>query len=164
MNIAVLGAPHTGKTRLVSELNAALNQRGHRVFLIAAEDAKAHPGRFDLTLVCGLDWPLPVGEDFMEQACARQAMDTDLRAALTHHAVSFQVVYGANSHRLSNALRAVDGCEPAQSSRVKAASRAGKFSPGKESENADSFERWQSVCDKCSDPACEHRMFTQLID
>jgi hypothetical protein len=108
--------------------------------------------RFDLTLVCGLDWPLPVAENSMEKALARQAMDTDLRAVLTHCAVSFQVVYGTHSHRLSNALRAVDACESARSSKVKAISRA------------DLQEKWQSACDKCSDPACEHRMFTQLLD
>lgn len=149
MNIAVLGAPHTGKTVLVNALSLALRQRGHRVHLIAAENANAQHGHFDLALVCGLDLPLPVGQDTKDRAFARQATDSALRATLARQAVSFQVVYGTGPDRLSNALRSIDGFEVAQSSPVKAI--------------AGTQEKWQSACDKCSDSACEHRLFTQLI-
>lgn len=163
MNIAVIGAPHTGKTQLVKALNAALGARGHQVFLIAADDAKILPGMFDLTLVCGLDWPVPVGEDAGQQLLARQTMDADLRASLARRALSYQVVYGANSQRLSNALRAVAGAEFAKSRAIKTAPYSEKLSPGKDAESASLREKWQSACDKCSDPVCEHRIFTQLI-
>ena len=149
MNIAVLGAPHTGKKVLAHELEVALRLLGHRVVLMAAENANAQHGHFDLALVCGLDLTLPVGQDTKDRAFARQAADSELRATLARHAVSYQVVYGTGPDRLSNALRAIDGFEVAQSSPVKAI--------------AGTQDKWQSACDKCSDSACEQRLFTQLF-
>ena len=126
-----------------------MRQRGHTVFLLAPEEAKTQCHQFDLTLLCGLDLPLPVGQDTKDRALARQTIDSELRATLAHLPVRFQVVYGIGSDRLSNALRGIEGFEVAQSSPVKAFT--------------DTLEKWQSACDKCSDSACEHRLFTQFL-
>ena len=56
-------------------------------------------------------------------------------------AVPYRVVYGAGADRLQNALAAIDA---ALSPRAPA-------------------RGWAWSCDKCSDPDCEHRLFSQLL-
>lgn len=165
MNIAVLGAPHTGRTVLAGALDAALGPRGHRVQLVATENISDPQGKFDLTLLCGLDLPLFEGPDPERQADGRQIADAELRAALAQHSVNFQVVYGLGPDRLANALRAVEGFEFARVSSGKTFSGACDGPPGPPlTTAARALDKWQSACEKCSDPACEHRIFTQLID
>ncbi|MBC5782408.1 ATP-binding protein [Ramlibacter sp. USB13] len=88
--------------------------------------------RCDTALVMGLDLPSSTGHE---------AEDARIRAQLQAAGVVFQVVYGQGAQRLQSALLALG--------------------LGERSER-DEGRAWNWVCEKCSDPACEHRLFTRL--
>jgi hypothetical protein len=80
-------------------------------------------------------------------------VDALLRSLLQRAGVGYQVVYGTGEHRLQAALRAM------RSAGVLAADVDGATTDG-----AAAVRAWTWVCEKCSDPACEHRLFSQLRD
>jgi predicted ATPase len=133
--IALIGADGTGKTALADALAQRLRQRG-----IAVVDGPsipmALPRACAFTLLMGLDLPVADTEALQRQEQA----DALLRAALAAARLPFAVVHGRGPERLASALRALGlgGAEPPR--------RAAAWS-----------------CDKCSDPACEHRLFTDLL-
>lgn len=99
---------------------------------------------YDLTLVMGLDLPWVADGVQRDPAHPREAVDALLRELLARAGVSYRVVYGTGEDRLRNALAALpDGLA------LRPAPPAGRA-------------RWQWQCDKCSDPECEHRLFTSL--
>ena len=69
-----------------------------------------------------------------------ERFDALLRAALVGAGLPFAVIHGQGGERLANALRAL-GLEAPEDPR-----RSAPFD-----------------CDKCSDPVCEHRLFTDLL-
>lgn len=95
---------------------------------------------YDFTLVTGLDLPWVADGLQRDGPHVREPVDALVREALTKAAVPYRVVYGSGPARLANALRALGivplGEDPG---------------PG----------NWQ--CEKCSDPACEHKLFTGLL-
>jgi nicotinamide riboside kinase len=99
--------------------------------------------RYDLTLLTGLD--LPWVADGLQRAGpqVRDEVDALTRKALADAGVAYRVVYGQGSERVANALAAIDS------------SFAGQPAAGN--------RRWQWNCEKCSDPQCEHRLFTAKI-
>lgn len=160
--IVLLGAPGTGTQALAEALAPHLRAApsplsiahstlvdalaaDHGMHLAAA--LQAHQGAA-LTLLMGLDLPCPAAE--RER---RQAMDARLRATLDAQAIAYRVVYGQGPARLASAMRAlgpllgghqaVDGQTVAHSEARAARLRA-------------------YGCEKCSDPVCEHRLFTAL--
>lgn len=97
---------------------------------------------YDATLVMGLD--LPWAPDGLQRQGpeSREPVDALVRGALERAGIAYRVVYGRGDERLASALLALgQGAPPAD-----AAQRA-----------------WNWSCDKCSDPACEHRLFTGLL-
>jgi hypothetical protein len=134
--IAILGAPGSGKTQLARELAAHLRQFACE---LAVLDGDGRPG--DATLVMGLDLP---------SARGGEAADGRLRAQLQAAGISFQVVYGTGAQRLRGALLALDA--------------AGVLPAGivQRHEEGGASRGWIAACEKCSDPACEHRLFTRL--
>lgn len=141
--IAIVGAPGTGKTELAADIAAHLQSLGLRD--IAIDDAPAPvPGRrYKATLLMGLDLPCDPAT-----ARAREHADALLRAQLQGAGVAYQVVYGTGPQRLQSALRAMQtaGVLPAVAvDREEGRPRA-----------------WTWACEKCSDPECEHRLFTKL--
>lgn len=102
---------------------------------------------YALTLLTGLD--LPWVDDGLHRDAAQPREDVDalLRTLLQRAGIPFQVVYGSGTARSGSALAALRaagllGAAPAPS---------GPQAP------------WTWTCDKCSDPACEHRLFTRLV-
>jgi nicotinamide riboside kinase len=98
---------------------------------------------YDLTLVTGLDLPWVADGLFRDGPHVREPVDALVREGLAKAGVPYRVVYGAGQARLRNALAPVLeflGERPAETA------------PG-----------WNWVCDKCSDPDCEHRLFTGLV-
>ena len=146
MNIAIVGGPATGKTRLMRELLAQrpdlqLTDEPPLLCALHAElppDAAAlrqiaaqHRQAYELTLLTGLDLPAVDG------APCREKMDTLLRATLQQAGIGYGVVYGNGPERLRNALRLI-------------------------SPEAEKPVRWTGPCENCADPDCEHRLFTAL--
>lgn len=162
MRIAILGADGTGKTRLATALVKALST-GQTGVLIADSSALMTAIRsdlllgdtslydlaleqqrgFDLTLLTGLDLTMAADGVPEHQSLAREAMDARLRQILTEHAMPYAVVYGTETQRSASALQAI---------------AHHKGSPVTRS--ADRRRPWHGACEKCSDPECEHRMFT----
>ena len=95
-------------------------------------DAAAASG-CDAVLVLGLDLP---------SAAGGEAEDARIRGALQSAGIPFQVVYGRGAQRLRSALQALG------------------LAPTPDEGNAG--RAWNWVCEKCSDPECEHRLFTRL--
>ena len=123
--------------------------------MLCAEDAlhrfaMAQQGRYDATLVTGLDvaW---TPDGLQREAASREHVDTLLREHLQRAGVAYDVVYGQGPQRLRSAVQALmaRGVLP-QATRE----------PGEGAGAAS----WVWSCDKCSDPACEHRLFTKLKD
>jgi len=112
--------------------------------------ARARQQAYDATLLTGLDLPWQPDGLHRDPAHSREAVDALVRTLLQEAGVPYQVVYGEGPQRLQGALQALvaAGVLPVQ--------LLGR-------EPGDGGRRpWAWVCDKCSDPACEHRLFTQL--
>jgi nicotinamide riboside kinase len=108
--------------------------------------ALTHQRSYDITLVTGLDIPWEADGLQRDGPHVREPVDALVRAALERGAIGYKVVYGTGPQRLANALLAM------------AASFA---TPG--SVRAGLQANWAWSCDKCSDPDCEHRLFTGLL-
>ena len=141
LKIAVTGAPSTGKHQLASALACALKDAG-RDALVAVTDPSASPSdAAGLTLLCGLE---------SATQAHQQAADQSIRAALAVESAPYCVLYGSASQRLAQALEAVERLLPTLQQQ--------KPAPARKSNKA-----WVWVCDKCSDPACEHRLLSDLL-
>ena len=173
MNIALLGAPGTGKTWLAQALEGALQSRGNSACVlpsfeqahapcdhaiadappllsaldrdIALQDPRGYPQAIEHH--AHYDLSLLTGLDLPRSNTARHRhIDARLREILQTHGLRYSVVYGAGEQRLACALAAIDQCN-----------KAGSHVP------AEAQPRWQWVCDTCSDAQCEHQMFSALL-
>jgi nicotinamide riboside kinase len=110
-----------------------------------------HQRLYDATLVTGLDLPWVADGLQRDGPQVREPVDTLLRTALTRAGLRWQVIYGSGVTRVDNALNAIlkiaNNIYPAPGS-------------GQKTLNSDT---WNWSCEKCSDPACEHRLFTGLL-
>lgn len=109
--------------------------------------ALARQRGYDLTLLTGLDLPW-VDDGLHRQPGSGPAVDALLRSLLDRAGVAYQVVYGHGPRRLQAALGALES--------------AGLVDSGSAQEKTGGAQNWVWTCDKCSDPACEHRLFAQL--
>lgn len=98
---------------------------------------------YDFTLLTGLDLPWVADGLQRDGAHVREPVDALIRAALARAKVPYRLVYGSGKERLANALAAMG-----------AAAAAPSGPPSRP---------WAWSCDKCSDPECEHRLFTGLL-
>lgn len=103
-----------------------------------------------LTLLMGLDLPCPP-----DQQPAREAADARLRAALVRAGRAYRVVYGHGERRTENALQAIKSIAVS----AYGTSARGTFDSDSSAKSA-RLRAWN--CEKCSDPECEHRLFTAL--
>lgn len=140
LKIAVTGAPSTGKHQLASALGRALKGAGRGVSVLVPDPSFANaPADYALVLLCGLESAEP----------ARQAADQSLRATLAAAGMAYCVLYGSAPQRLAQALGAVERLLPG--------------SVTQEQAPAGRRKAWVWVCDKCSDPVCEHRLLSDLL-
>jgi nicotinamide riboside kinase len=102
---------------------------------------------YDTTLLTGLDLPWVADGLQRDAAQPREEVDALLRSLLQRARLPFQVIYGQGLQRLASALHALVA--------------AGLLPAGSVERTADGgAERaWVWLCEKCSDPACEHRLF-----
>ncbi|MBS7780440.1 hypothetical protein [Acidovorax sp. CCYZU-2555] len=144
--VQVLGACHSGADALCADLALALP---HCTVLNASAAWLAeHPPEFasqplQCWLLCGLDLdcPLPL-------QARQQREDAQLRAQLANNGLVFRVVYGVTpQQRLSQALQAIDAVAPCEAT--------ARHRPG------EAAQRLRPMCEQCSDPECERRLFTR---
>ncbi len=105
---------------------------------------------YDITLLTGLDVPWVADGLQRDGPHVREPVDAMVRAALGRAGVAYSVVHGSGAQRLTNAWNALN-----------LAAQADPSPPGSPAAGASGRVRWS--CDKCSDPVCEHRMFTDLL-
>ncbi|ROZ62594.1 AAA family ATPase [Ramlibacter sp. WS9] len=98
---------------------------------------------YDVTLVTGLDLPWVADGLQRDGPHVREPVDALVRQALARADVPYRTIYGKGTERLQNALAAI--------------AEAGDRKPSA------GTSAWVWTCDKCSDPECEHRLFTSLM-
>jgi len=111
-------------------------------------NASAEQSRYALNLLMGLDLPWTPDGLFRDSPAIRDATDTSLRRALDAARLPYQTIYGQQDARLQQALRAV-----------------GRWL-GRDllpTDQALTEGRTPWLCDNCSDPVCERRLFTGLM-
>ncbi|RYY87491.1 MAG: ATPase, partial [Comamonadaceae bacterium] len=99
---------------------------------------------YALTLVTGLDLPWVADGLHRDAAHPREPVDALVRSSLAAAGVPYRVVYGAGEARVRSALAPVLEWldeRPAVPERER---------------------RWSWACERCSDPECEHKLFTAL--
>ena len=139
--IALIGADDSGKARLAEALAQRLAQRGIAATLVVdpvpegSIEANTLEGRRGtLILLIASASPTPV--------------DDMLRQALMDAKLSFAVVHGEGAEQLANAWNAINIAADPEAGRPAAPEGAAT---------------WSWACEKCSDPACEHRLFSDLV-
>ena len=143
--IAVLGAHGSGAAELARQLTQALS--GQPLWTVCFQTAP-HAGH-DFALLMGLDL---AGSEQVDET-ARTAQDSALREQLAALGVPYRVVYGTGRTRLAHALLALGLAAPED-----------EVQQGREQAQFDlNRGRTPWSCEKCSDPACEHRLFTGLL-
>jgi len=114
-------------------------------------DALAAQRSYAVTLVTALDVPWVADGLQRDGPHVREPVDALLRKALSRGHIAYSVVYGSGAQRLANALTAIDF------------SLRSLATPAI-SDPSDAITRIHSwTCERCSDPACEHRLFSDLI-
>jgi energy-coupling factor transporter ATP-binding protein EcfA2 len=140
--IALLGADGSGKTQLAEALAQRLAQRNIAATLAAdplpghAFDAATLEAYRGCTLILLIAPASPTRIDEM------------LREALMNANLGFAVVHGEGAEQLTNAWNAINAAADPDARRG-----AGQGATA----------AWSWACDKCSDPACEHKLFSDLV-
>jgi nicotinamide riboside kinase len=115
--------------------------------------ALAHQTLYDITLVMGLDLPWVADGLQRDGPQVRGPVDTLVRQALERSGLAYRVVYGQGPQRLNNALLALGlSGEDASAQQIR---EQGQFAINQ------GRSVWQ--CNDCSDPACEHKLFSRLM-
>lgn len=115
--------------------------------------ALAHHALYEYTLVTGLDLPWVADGLQRDGPQMRGPIDSLVRQALDREGLAYRVVYGLGSKRLDNALLALGlNVEDSTAQQVRAQSQFA-INQGR--------TLWQ--CNECSDPDCEHKLFTGLL-
>ena len=112
-----------------------------------------------ITLLTGLDWPCPPAEQENREQC-----DAELRRQLQASGTPYRVVYGSTASRLATALAAAQALQaPTQSTAVSLTRAPIGSAAGRDEDDDQGPLKMRSWgCEKCSDPVCEHRLFTSL--
>jgi hypothetical protein len=115
--------------------------------------ALAHQALYDSTLVTGLDLPWVADGLQRDGPHVRGPVDTLVRQALERAGIAYRVVYGQGHQRLNNALLALG--LPGEDDAARTTRENAQFAIN------EGRTVWQ--CNECSDPECEHKLFTGLL-
>lgn len=115
--------------------------------------ALAHQALYDTTLITGIDLPWMADGLQRDGPHVRGPVDTLVRQALERAGIAYRVVYGQGYQRLNNALLALG--LPGEDDAARMIRKNAQFAIN------DGGSVWQ--CNECSDPECEHKMFTGLL-
>jgi nicotinamide riboside kinase len=118
---------------------------------------------FHLTLLTGLDMPWQADGIQRDGAHVRVPVDALLRERMQSGRIAFEVIYGLDEQRLQAAIKAlfktldtINSIAPRAMNTPTTAQNSSKNASENEA------KAWVWVCDKCSDPECEHQLFTRL--
>lgn len=146
LTIALLGASPTETSPLARALERSVAASGWPVVIVTQTGSAllpaAAPG-YDLVLLTGL-------ETWMASA---EATDAAIRAALAEAGMAYHVLYGNSSERLAQTCEAIKNLLP----------RSERPAQAQASQTSRKPTPWVWLCDKCSDPQCEHRLLTALL-
>lgn len=123
--------------------------------------ALTHHSIYTHTLLTGLDLPWVADGIQRDNPSVQAPIDAMVRSALSDAGFAFQVVYGHGEERLLSALRAI----APQTAINSIAGNAYLTSTNCMKDMLKPLRpqaTWVWACDKCSDPECEHRLFTGL--
>ena len=113
-------------------------------------DALAAQRGCAITLLTALDLPWVADGLQRDGPHRRELVDARVRAVLARAGLPFAVVHGSGADRLSGAWSAINSiADSAETAR--ATGQSGSQNGGV----------WR--CDRCFDPACEHRLFSELV-
>lgn len=181
VRIALLGAPGTGLEALARAVARHL-QPGHALvdacpalhaavlrcleapvgpLQDAAQQALAalaatHAATCRATLLGGLDGATPSkASGQTPQPCGQERFDACLRGALSEAGVAYRVLYGSENERLRAVLDAIKKIAP-KAYDPPAPTVFDQEAPARPAR----LRAWS--CEKCSDPECEHKLFTAL--
>ena len=170
MAIHLVGAPHSGVHELLEALTAELGVHTAQLHPLmqalpsADSTLPASPEAFlppltPITLLTGLDWPCPPDEQEN-----REHRDAELRRQLQASGIPYRVVYGSTARRLTTALAAAQALQASSPSTAVSITRApvGSADGRDEGDDQEPLKMRSWGCEKCSDPVCEHRLFTSL--
>jgi nicotinamide riboside kinase len=114
---------------------------------------------FHLTLLTGLDMPWEADGIQRDGAHVRAPVDTLLRERLQSANLGFEVIYGIGEQRLQASIKALNAINSIAFRAINTPADALKAS---ETNLENTPKQWVWTCDKCSDPDCEHQLFTRL--
>lgn len=158
LKIALLGACPAQLAELAAGLDQVPTAHGQFLQFVSTHDACALPAVLAgcaLVLLAGLEAPavlLPI-KDPPDAGHGCKTADDSIRNALALAAVSYRVLYGTAAERLAQALLAVESLARLPENPLKS----------KPVETGEKKQPWTWMCDKCSDPQCEHRLLTALL-
>jgi nicotinamide riboside kinase len=115
--------------------------------------ALAHQALYNSTLVMGLDLPWVADGLQRDGPHVQGPVDTLVRQALERAGIAYRVVYGQGHQRLNNALLALG--LPGEDDTARTTRENAQFAIN------EGRTVWQ--CNECSDPECEHKLFTGLL-
>ncbi len=124
------------------------------------ESSLAYQRSFDITLLTGLDMPWQADGIQRDGEHVRAPVDALLRQLLQSAGIAFEVVYGTGDGRTTNALHALQRAIHQSTDTTNSIAPRADSMPASEPK---SLKKWQSSCEKCSDPDCEHRLFAALL-
>lgn len=117
---------------------------------------------FDVTLLMGLDLPWQADGHLRDGPTTQLAVDALLREQLQASGTRHHLVYGTGSARTAAALQAVARALPTGcAAQAVIKTEAEKLYPA--SAGRQKSLKYQSACESCSDPDCEHLLFTRLV-
>ena len=170
MAIHLVGAPHSGVHELLAALTAELGVHTAQLHplmqalpsadsALPASPEASLPPLTPITLLTGLDWPCPPAEQENREQC-----DAELRRQLQASGTPYRVVYGSTARRLTTAMAAAQVLHaPAQSTAASLTRAPIGSADGRDEDDDQGPLKMRSWgCEKCSDPVCEHRLFTSL--
>jgi nicotinamide riboside kinase len=108
----------------------------------------------DVTLVSGLDIAWEADGIQRDGAHARPPVDALLRQTLDDAHIAYRVIYGLGDDRLHNAIKSIS---------LNAINSVAAYAVNTWTTEHKYSEKWVWSCDKCSDPECEHQLFSQLL-
>jgi nicotinamide riboside kinase len=108
----------------------------------------------DVTLVSGLDIPWEADGIQRDGAHARPPVDALLRQTLDNAQIDYRVIYGLGDDRLHNAIKSIN---------LQAINSVAAYAVNTWTTDQKDSKKWVWSCDKCSDPECEHQLFSQLL-